>query len=64
MEYPEVSSALGKVRGTYQKSYHGRVFSAFEGVPYAKPPTGSLRFEVSKNCIEYSGKVLFWYFIS
>lgn len=43
----EVETALGKIRGSYKVSYGGRIFAAFEGVPYAKPPIGKLRFQVS-----------------
>lgn len=48
LEYPEVLSPLGKVRGYYRTTDGGRNISAFEGVPYAKPPVGELRFKVSK----------------
>ncbi|KAI7815085.1 carboxylesterase [Rhyzopertha dominica] len=44
-EHPEVVSVLGTVRGNYRKSYEGRTYSAFEGIPYAKPPIGYLRFK-------------------
>lgn len=46
-EYPEVNSPLGRVRGYYRTTDGGRNISAFEGVPFAKPPVGELRFEVS-----------------
>lgn len=48
-QFPEVTTKLGKVRGAYKTSHFGRTFAAFEGVPYAKPPIGNLRFEVSGN---------------
>lgn len=44
---PTVETSLGGIRGSYQTSYSGKTFAAFEGVPYARPPIGSLRFEVS-----------------
>lgn len=50
-EHPEVNTPLGKVRGYYRTSDGGRNISAFEGVPFAKPPIGELRFEVSLYCI-------------
>ncbi|XP_046396391.1 juvenile hormone esterase-like [Ischnura elegans] len=34
----------GIVKGTRDKSYRGRPFVSFRGIPYAKPPVGSLRF--------------------
>ncbi|GJQ64905.1 Est-6 [Trypoxylus dichotomus] len=40
-----VSIDDGPIRGTYRQSRDGRTFLAFEGIPYAEPPVGSLRFE-------------------
>ena len=37
---------LGGINGYYQKSANGRQVSAFEGIPYAQPPVGELRFQV------------------
>ncbi|KAB0800464.1 hypothetical protein PPYR_06204 [Photinus pyralis] len=44
-DLPLVQTSLGKISGFYMSSFGGRVFSAFEGIPYAKPPVGDLRFE-------------------
>lgn len=33
--------------GHLMKSYEGRTITAFEGIPYAKPPVGELRFQVT-----------------
>ncbi|KAK9872455.1 hypothetical protein WA026_017924 [Henosepilachna vigintioctopunctata] len=41
---PRAHLKQGVVQGTNRKSYDGRTFSAFEGIPYAKPPVGELRF--------------------
>jgi carboxylesterase type B len=41
-----VTTSLGKIRGYLKTSHDGRKFSAFEGIPFAKPPIGSRRFEV------------------
>lgn len=41
---PEVVTPLGKVRGYYKIS--DKIISAFEGIPFAKPPIGDLRFKV------------------
>ncbi|XP_066996622.2 venom carboxylesterase-6 [Anabrus simplex] len=35
----------GAVRGTYMKSVGGRTYSAFRGIPYARPPVGKHRFK-------------------
>ncbi|KAJ8961877.1 hypothetical protein NQ318_021495 [Aromia moschata] len=42
---PEVTTPLGKVQGEWRISYDGRQYAAFLGIPYAKPPIGTLRFE-------------------
>lgn len=44
--FPRVTTPLGKIEGYYRTSYGGRRFEAYEGIPYAQPPTGELRFEV------------------
>ncbi|XP_014215342.1 venom carboxylesterase-6-like [Copidosoma floridanum] len=41
---PIVHTPLGVVRGTYKLSENGRWYAAYEGVPYAEPPEGDLRF--------------------
>lgn len=38
---------LGKVEGDYGESSSNKSFYKFEGVPYATPPVGKYRFEVS-----------------
>ncbi|KRT80243.1 hydrolase [Oryctes borbonicus] len=42
---PLVTIKDGLIRGTYQQSYEGRTYVAFEGIPYAQPPVQNLRFE-------------------
>ncbi|KAB0798687.1 hypothetical protein PPYR_09680 [Photinus pyralis] len=44
-EYPVVTTPLGDIKGHLTKSYQGRTVVAFEGVPYAQPPLGKLRFK-------------------
>lgn len=48
---PEVDTVLGKVQGTYKISFGARTFAAFEGIPYAKPPIGKLRFQVGTHVL-------------
>lgn len=43
-----METKLGILKGTTMMSRNGRKFKAFMGVPYAKPPIGLLRFQVSK----------------
>lgn len=40
--------SLGSIRGSVMKSaFRSREFLAFRGIPYARPPLGNLRFQVS-----------------
>ena len=43
---PTVNVQQGTLRGTYLTSRNGKQFAAFQGIPYAQPPTGDLRFKV------------------
>lgn len=54
---PRVVTPLGGIKGFYKHSFNGRKVMAFEGIPYAQPPVGELRFRVNlilyiKNIIE------------
>ncbi|GJQ87336.1 Est-6 [Trypoxylus dichotomus] len=42
---PVIPLEDGLVRGSFRKSYNGRIYTAFEGIPYAQPPVQHLRFE-------------------
>ncbi|KAK4876786.1 hypothetical protein RN001_009292 [Aquatica leii] len=54
-DYPTADTALGRVKGHYKYSYHKRIYSAFEGLPYAKPPVGDLRFEEPQDAEPWNG---------
>lgn len=43
----EVTVRHGKLRGIVEENISGGSFFAFRGIPYAKPPIGELRFQVS-----------------
>ncbi|XP_044586131.1 venom carboxylesterase-6-like [Cotesia glomerata] len=43
-EHLIVETSLGKIRGHYKKTFLGKFYRSFEGVPYAEPPLGALRF--------------------
>lgn len=44
---PVVSVEQGQLQGRVVNSPSGKAFYSFQGIPYAKPPLGSLRFKVS-----------------
>lgn len=47
-EYKIVNTEYGRVRGCVSRTLlKKRDIVAFTGIPYAKPPVGKLRFEVS-----------------
>lgn len=43
---PLVNIHQGQLKGKHFLSRSGRNFFAFQGIPYAKPPVGNLRFKV------------------
>lgn len=47
---PVVEIQSGKIRGTIETGVTGEKYLAYKGIPYAKPPLGDLRFEVSNSC--------------
>lgn len=44
-----ITTAYGKVQGQLLFGAKGTIFNGFQGIPYAKPPVGNLRFRVRKN---------------
>lgn len=60
---PIVRTPHSTIYGTTKESYNGREFSAFEGIPYSKPPVGVLRFAVIviySNCCSKLLTEIFW----
>jgi carboxylesterase type B len=53
---PEVTIEQGKLRGSTGTNLRGETFLKFQGIPYAKPPLGELRFKVTLSPI---GKCVF-----
>lgn len=49
MSNPIITVREGKVRGKLAIDFNGEQFYSFQGIPYAKPPLGILRFKVCKN---------------
>lgn len=46
---PRIKIPLGGLKGYYKISQNGRQYEAYEGIPYALPPVGELRFKVGKS---------------
>ena len=44
--HPEVTIHQGTLRGSTGTDLRGNPFLKFQGIPYAKPPVGDLRFKV------------------
>lgn len=57
-QIPRVRTSLGDIRGYYKISRHGRKYEAYEGIPYAQPPVGKLRFKVRRTIVENCVKKL------
>lgn len=47
MTEPVVQIQQGKLKGRIAQDYKGNNYYSFQGIPYAKPPIGELRFKVS-----------------
>ncbi|XP_046744930.1 venom carboxylesterase-6-like [Diprion similis] len=45
---PTVTTPLGTIEGFYNTTQNGRLYEAYQGIPYAEPPIGDLRFEVPR----------------
>nr|CAI5823203.1 unnamed protein product [Callosobruchus analis] len=46
-EGPQVTISDGVLQGIYMETKNGRQFSGFMGIPYAEPPIGDLRFQIT-----------------
>lgn len=51
MTSPIVEINQGKLLGYQGKSLNNKNYYGFMGIPYAKPPTGELRFLVSTSLL-------------
>lgn len=45
---PIVETKEGLLRGKFMSTNNGRKLYAFTSIPYARPPLGELRFQVSR----------------
>ncbi|XP_044583859.1 venom carboxylesterase-6-like [Cotesia glomerata] len=55
---PRVETLLGGIRGFYDYSKNGRKYLAFEGIPYAEPPVGDLRFRPPQKVKSWTGDIV------
>lgn len=46
MTEPIVTIKLGQLKGKIGQDANGNNYYSFQGIPYAKPPLGNLRFRV------------------
>jgi hypothetical protein len=46
MDLPEVTVEQGKLRGSTATDFAGKKYFKFQGIPFAEPPLGKLRFKV------------------
>ncbi|KAL4141756.1 hypothetical protein QTP88_004333 [Uroleucon formosanum] len=44
-KYPVVETKSGPISGKQSKTWKGRTIYSFQGIPYATPPVGNLRFQ-------------------
>ncbi|OAD61357.1 Venom carboxylesterase-6 [Eufriesea mexicana] len=56
-DVPRVKTPLGAIRGYYKVSANGRQYEAYEGIPYALPPTGKLRFKPPQRLPPWMGEL-------
>ncbi|XP_017494548.1 PREDICTED: esterase B1-like [Rhagoletis zephyria] len=45
LHQPIISTTHGKVKGQLREGIYGDTYYCFDGIPYAKPPLGELRFK-------------------
>ena len=50
-----IETPLGSVRGFETWSFENKLFYSFLGIPYAKPPVGTQRFNVSEPIEPWNG---------
>ena len=52
---PERETTHGRVQGSFLTSISGSCITSFQGIPYAAPPVGSLRFLDTKPAVAWEG---------
>ncbi|GAB1859693.1 Carboxylic ester hydrolase [Camponotus japonicus] len=54
---PRVKTLSGALKGYYKISQYGRKYEAYEGIPYALPPVGELRFKPPQPILPWIGEL-------
>ncbi|GAB1859689.1 Carboxylic ester hydrolase [Camponotus japonicus] len=54
---PRIKSPSGALKGYYKISQNGRKYEAYEGIPYALPPVGKLRFKPPQPILPWIGEL-------
>ncbi|EDW77043.1 uncharacterized protein Dwil_GK22160 [Drosophila willistoni] len=55
-QFTQLKTKYGQLKGTQRKTvYDGELYYAFEGIPYAQPPLGELRFRAPQPCSPWEG---------
>ncbi|KAJ8664613.1 hypothetical protein QAD02_006275 [Eretmocerus hayati] len=54
---PRVKTPLGIIKGYHKVSEYGRLYEAYEGIPYALPPLRELRFEPPQPVTPWLGEL-------
>ncbi|XP_032583800.1 uncharacterized protein LOC6572615 [Drosophila mojavensis] len=52
---PVVKTTHGQVRGALQTALYGELYYSFDGIPYAQPPFGELRFREPQDAKPWEG---------
>ncbi|XP_046738791.1 venom carboxylesterase-6-like [Diprion similis] len=55
---PAIVTPLGLIIGRYSISSGNRSYAAYEGVPYAEPPMGELRFKIAKPVLPWGDALI------
>uniref|UniRef100_A0A1A9V9V1 Carboxylic ester hydrolase n=1 Tax=Glossina austeni TaxID=7395 RepID=A0A1A9V9V1_GLOAU len=54
-EHPLAETEYGKIKGIKRNSIYGDLYYSFEGIPYAQPPLGELRFKAPQRPTPWDG---------
>uniref|UniRef100_A0A0A1WRX3 carboxylesterase n=1 Tax=Zeugodacus cucurbitae TaxID=28588 RepID=A0A0A1WRX3_ZEUCU len=55
LETVELQLPQGRIRGAKRQTVYGETYYSFEGIPYAKPPVGELRFRAPQPTGSWPG---------